>query len=127
MFRIIPQLGVADLDASVRFYTTHLGFVVEESDPPGSAEFVVLAREETQLFLVADTGRGEATQGRIAAAPERGVGIRLYLEVDDAASEYARLLEAGVAMRQALQRSEAEDYTDFVCLDPDGYEIGIYS
>ena len=127
MFRIIPQLGVADVDASVRFYTTHLGFEVEQSDPPGSAEFVVLAREETQLFLAADAIRGEATQGRIATASGRGVGVRLYLEVDDASVEYERLLAAGITMRQELQRSEAEDYTDFVCLDPDGYEIGVYS
>jgi catechol 2,3-dioxygenase-like lactoylglutathione lyase family enzyme len=127
MFQIIPQLTVQDLSRSVEFYTQRLGFTAALSDPPEAPVFVMLEREESRLFLVSEDSREETYQRDDLAGNKRGVGVRLYLEVDDAQALYHALKEAGVSLLRELAYNEREDYTEFSCSDPDGYEIGIYS
>lgn len=126
MFRIVPQLTVHDIQASVRFYTERLGFAVNVSDPPEAPEFVSLEREDATLFLVSESSRSEGLQQDLTAN-RRGVGVRIYLEVDDAAILYQALKTAGAQINRELTTNEEEQYTEFSLLDPDGYEIGIYS
>jgi catechol 2,3-dioxygenase-like lactoylglutathione lyase family enzyme len=127
MFRIVPQLTVSDVARSVAFYTEHLGFTIGQEDPPGEPDFVSLDREEASLFLVSQDSREEQYQIDDLAAHKRGVGVKLFLEVDSASLVCERLRSAGVPILRELARSEAEDYAEFAVVDPDGYEIGIYS
>lgn len=127
MFQIVPQLTVRDLSRSVEFYTQHLGFAAAHSDPPDAPVFVMLEREESRLFLVSEDSREEPYQLDDLANNKRGVGVRLYLEVDDAQEVYRALKEAGVSLLRELAYNEREDYTEFSFSDPDGYEIGVYS
>lgn len=126
MFRIVPQLTVTDIQRSIRFYVEQLGFTVTLEDPPGSPAFVSLEREDVALFLVSDSAQDDpgATSG---AAGRRGNGIRLYFEVDDAAELQAALRRKRVANLGELTFNEAEQYTEFRLLDPDGYDLGVYS
>jgi len=126
MFRIVPQLTVRDVSRSVEFYTGLLGFTVTEADPPDAPEFAALDREEASLFLVSDASR-EALSQPVPGGTPRGVGVRLYLEVDDAVSEHGRLAAAGAQIHRALEQDPGQNYAEFSILDPDGYEIGIFS
>lgn len=127
MFRVVPQLTVKDITLAREFYTSHLGFSVTQEDPAGAAEFVALEREEVALFLVSQASREEPAQVQDLARNKRGVGVRLYFEVDDARQTHDTLRSAGVTINRELTYSQEEDYTEFSILDPDGYEIGIYS
>lgn len=127
MFRIVPQLTVRDVHRSVAFYTGYFGFNVTHEDPPSAPDFVLLEREEASLFLVSEASREEQYQMEELQANKRGVGVRLYLEVDNAQELYNRLKSAGVDILRDITYNEEEDYTEFSLRDPDGYEIGIYS
>jgi hypothetical protein len=58
---------------------------------------------------------------------KRGVGVRIYFEVDDAKEVYAALKAANVPILRDIAHNEEENYTEFSFQDPDGYEIGVYS
>lgn len=127
MFRIVPQLIVNSVTESVKFYEERLGFTTTVLDPPEEPVFASLEREDATLFLVTAGSREEETQVRDLARNKRGVGVRLYLEVDDARIVYEELTSAGVTPLRELAYNESEDYTEFSISDPDGYEIGVYS
>jgi len=48
-------------------------------------------------------------------------------EVDDARAVYDALQNSNVEINREITYNEEEDYTEFSFLDPDGYEIGVYS
>ena len=127
MFSVVPQLTVTDMPRSVKFYRKRLGFEVTHKDPEEKPEFVALEREGVSLFLVSQGSREEPYQLEDLQKNKRGVGIRIYFEVDDAKTEYEALKAASVKIVREIQHNEEEDYTEFSFLDPDGYEIGIYS
>jgi predicted enzyme related to lactoylglutathione lyase len=127
MFRIVPQLTVKDIERSVAFYTNYVGFAVSVLDTPEEPVFASLEREDATLFLVSEGSREEDYQVEDLGANKRGVGVRLYLEVDDARVLYDSMRAAGLVILRELTVNEAEDYTEFSLLDPDGYEIGVYS
>ncbi len=88
---------VNDVDASIAFYTEHLGFHVDSHPGPG---FARLARGDLRLLLNAATGPGGAAQpmpdGR---RPEPGGWNRIQLPVEDLAAEVERLRKAGAHFR----------------------------
>jgi catechol 2,3-dioxygenase-like lactoylglutathione lyase family enzyme len=127
VFRTVPQLTVADIGRSVDFYRERFGFAVVMQDPPESPVFAALEREDASLFLVSEASREEPYQVEDLAAHKRGVGVRLYFEVDDAREVCGLLRDAGVTVLRELAYNEREDYTEFSVADPDGYEIGVYS
>jgi uncharacterized glyoxalase superfamily protein PhnB len=127
MFRIVPQLTVASVKASAAYYQIHFGFEITVADPPDDPVFASLEREDATLFLVSEASREEESHIADLANNKRGVGVRLYLEVDDAREVYDALVSAGVAIFREIAYSEKEEYTEFSVLDPDGYEIGVYS
>lgn len=127
MFRIVPQLTVVDIGRSVEFYRDRFAFDVVMQDPPDAPVFAALEREDMGLFLVSEASREEPYQVEDLAANKRGVGVRLYFEVDDAREVYDALCGAGVSVLREIAYNEREDYTEFSVADPDGYEIGVYS
>jgi catechol 2,3-dioxygenase-like lactoylglutathione lyase family enzyme len=127
MLSVVPQLTVTDMNRSVKFYRKRLGFEVTHKDPEERPEFVALEREGVSLFLVSQASREEPYQVEDLKRNKRGVGVRIYFEVDDAKEVYDVLKAASVPILRDIAHNEEENYTEFSIQDPDGYEIGIYS
>jgi catechol 2,3-dioxygenase-like lactoylglutathione lyase family enzyme len=126
VFRIIPQLTISDMQRSLRFYVDILGFEITASDPEENPHFVTIEKEDSSFFLVTDESREEGKKIALDQN-DRGVGIRLYFEVDDASDLHARLSHAGVSGLGDLVYNTLEEYSEFNLIDPDGYELGFYS
>ena len=86
---------VDDVSAAIDFYTTCLGFTLEQDASPA---FAAVSRDGGRLLL-----SGEGSSGRRPLADGRrqmpGGWNRLHLQVDDLDSEVERLRRAGVRFR----------------------------
>ena len=86
---------VDDVPAAIDFYTTWLGFTLEQDASPA---FAAVSRDGGRLLL-----SGEGSSGRRPLADGRrqmpGGWNRLHLQVDDLDSEVERLRRAGVRFR----------------------------
>jgi catechol 2,3-dioxygenase-like lactoylglutathione lyase family enzyme len=108
MSRISVRYIIDDVPAAVRFYTTLLGFTVEQDASPA---FASVARDGVRLLLSGDgsSGKRPLPDGR---RQESGGWNRLHLELADLAAEVARLRAAGVSFR-----------TDDVVTGPGGAQV----
>jgi catechol 2,3-dioxygenase-like lactoylglutathione lyase family enzyme len=89
---------VDDVQASVDWYTRHLGFELLTSAAPAFAD---LARGQMRLLLSGRT----SSAGRPmpdGAEPVPGGWNRIHIVVEDLASEVARLRAAGVSFRNDI-------------------------
>ena len=91
---------VDDVEVTVAFYVTHLGFAVEMHPGPG---FGMLSNGNLRLLLNRPAGGGGAgvsmPDGR---APAPGGWNRFQLTVDDLAGTVERLRNAGCAFRNEI-------------------------
>jgi catechol 2,3-dioxygenase-like lactoylglutathione lyase family enzyme len=89
---------VDDVETAIAFYTTHFGFSVRSSYPPGFAEIV---RGNLRLLLSGPTSSaGRAMpDGRV---PGPGGWNRIHLIVSDIAGEVERLRTAGLTFRNDI-------------------------
>jgi lactoylglutathione lyase len=108
------EIFPADLDATVAFYVSVLGFelVRDERDQPSA--YVALARDTVQV--------GAAARPEV---PDRGqrrpvTGVELVLEVDDLDQDYARVIAARWPLAEDLA-DRPWGLRDFRVLDPSGY------
>lgn len=87
---------IDDVPAAVKFYTTHLGFTLEQDASPA---FATVTRDGLRLLL-----SGEGSSGRRAmpdgTRPVPGGWNRIQLQVADLAAEVKRLRAAGVKFRR---------------------------
>ena len=97
MSRVSVRYIIEDVPAAVRFYTTLLGFAVEQDASPA---FAAVVRDGVRLLLSGDgsSGKRPLPDGRRQLA---GGWNRVHLEVADLAAEVARLREAGVTFRMS--------------------------
>ncbi len=89
---------VGDVDASVDFYTRHLGFTLRMSAAPAFADVV---RGQLRLLLSGPT----SSAGRPmpdGAVPSPGGWNRIHLIVGDIAAEVERLRGAGLTFRNDI-------------------------
>jgi catechol 2,3-dioxygenase-like lactoylglutathione lyase family enzyme len=89
---------VADVEAAVAFYTTHLGFSIRTAVLPAFADVV---RGNLRLLLSGP----ESSAGRPmpdGRRPEPGGWNRIHLIVDDLAAEVERLRGEGVPFRNEV-------------------------
>jgi catechol 2,3-dioxygenase-like lactoylglutathione lyase family enzyme len=89
---------VDDVEASMAFYTTHLGFTVLSKALPAFAD---VTRGDLRLLLSGP----ESSAGRPmpdGRRPGPGGWNRIHLIVDDLAAEVARLQAAGVRFRNDI-------------------------
>ncbi|MCB2411709.1 VOC family protein [Demequina sp. TTPB684] len=106
------ELFPADLDASVDFYVSVLGFEVAKDDRPGGGRYVWLRRDAVGLGLM--------ERGRTESAPSASpVAVEIVLEVDDVTAERDRVVAAGAELADDLV-TRPWGLTDFRLYDPDG-------
>jgi catechol 2,3-dioxygenase-like lactoylglutathione lyase family enzyme len=95
MSRLSVRYMIDDVPAAVRFYTTLLGFTLEQDASPA---FASVERDGVRLLLSGDgsSGKRPLPDGRQQVP---GGWNRVHLEVADLAAEVARLRAAGVSFR----------------------------
>ncbi|MDQ1457660.1 MAG: hypothetical protein QOH28_3280 [Actinomycetota bacterium] len=134
--RLVPELDVADLRASLDFYVDLLGFRVLYERP--AERFAYLDLDEAELMLEEAAGPGR----RFRTAPLRqpfGRGVNFQLAVRDVDAIYRRVLAAGSRPVVEIEERWYEVEVDltnggtvrstrteagnrqFVVADPDGY------
>lgn len=118
---IIPSLAVADIAASVRFYTETLGFTNGYTFPDDSG---------TPIHGSVKLGDAEIMFGRIDPAnahdqPPLGRGFALYATVDDDQdidALFAHAKKAGATVTQE-PADQFWGHRDWAVTDPDGYVV----
>jgi uncharacterized glyoxalase superfamily protein PhnB len=117
-----PILAVADIDASIAFYTRALGFEHGFSmpDDTGSVSLASVRLGDAEIML----GLADAF-----VAPEyrnlRGIGVQVYIELpDDIDIEvlYQQALDNAVNITEPITERAWGDHA-FTILDPDGYNL----
>ena len=111
---------VDDVEASVAFYTTHLGFRPLTSALPAFAD---VARGDLRLLLSGPTSSGGRTlpDGR---RPAPGGWNRIHLIVEDLASEVERLRKAGLSFRSDIVTGPGG--SQIVLDDPSGNPVELF-
>ena len=98
MSKVSIRYMIDDVPAAVKFYTTHLGFAVEQDSSPA---FASVTRDGVRLLL-----SGEESSGRRAMPdgrnPVPGGWNRIHIQVDDLATEVKRLRDAGLKFRNDI-------------------------
>lgn len=117
--KLIPSLGVSDIERSLGFYRTFFGFeLVDSYDEEGRMAWCWLRTGSADLML-----QQLGADQQIRLAPAIGQSWVIYLRVDDLESTHARLGEGGFPVSVI---SETEyDTREFFLPDPDGYELWI--
>jgi len=111
---------VDDVDASIAFYTTHLGFTLLSSAAPAFAEIVL---GDLRLLLSgpnSSAGR-PMPDGR---QPGPGGWNRIHLLVDDLAAEVDRLRAEGVPLRSDIVKGPGG--RQIVLDDPSGNPVELF-
>jgi catechol 2,3-dioxygenase-like lactoylglutathione lyase family enzyme len=105
---VVPILSVADLQASIEYYSSVLGFDVawQWGDPPYLAS---MCKDSVELNL------SQADAGDLAIS-------KVYFQVIDVDSYYERVTAAGASVDVALDE-RPYGMRDFRILDPSGNEL----
>jgi catechol 2,3-dioxygenase-like lactoylglutathione lyase family enzyme len=91
---------VDDVDAAIRFYTEHLGFIVTMHPGPG---FALVSRDDLRLLLSAPGGGGGAGRDMPDGRhPQPGGWNRIQIEVEDLAQIVAALKQTGARFRNDI-------------------------
>jgi len=111
---------VDDVEASLAFYTTHLGFSVLTSALPAFAD---VARGDLRLLLSGPKSSAGRTlpDGR---QPVPGGWNRIHLIVEDLASEVERLRNAGLSFRSEIVSGPGG--SQIVLDDPSGNPVELF-
>jgi len=111
---------VDDVEASMAFYTTHLGFSVLTSALPAFAD---VARGDLRLLLSGPKSSAGRTlpDGR---QPAPGGWNRIHLIVEDLASEVERLRNAGLSFRSDIVTGPGG--SQIVLDDPSGNPVELF-
>lgn len=121
--KIVPELDVANLAASLRFYVDLAGFRILYDRP--EARFAFLDLDGAHLMLEEAAGPGR----RFRTAPLEhpyGRGMNLQIEVADAVALWLRMRDAATIIVPQEERWYRKDdgevgVCQFVVADPDGY------
>lgn len=111
---------VADVDAAVDFYTTHLGFTVRMSAAPAFAD-VTRGRLRLLLSGPASSAGRPMPDGTV---PVPGGWNRIHLIVGDIAAEVERLRAAGVSFRNDIVKGPGGQ--QILLEDPSGNVVELF-
>jgi PhnB protein len=123
MKNIIPTLAVADIDASVRFYTKILGFDIG---------FTLPGEDGKLIHASVQRGNSSLMFGRVDASNRHdqdplGRGVVLYATVadnEDIDAYFQRVRDAGATVVQE-PTDQFWGHRDWGITDPDGYLLFI--
>ena len=111
---------VDDVQASIDFYTSHLGFEVRMSAAPAFAD---VARGNLRLLLSGP--RSSAGQPMAdGEVPGPGGWNRIHFVVDDLDAEVARLRAAGLTFRNEVVRGPGG--SQILLVDPSGNLVELF-
>jgi catechol 2,3-dioxygenase-like lactoylglutathione lyase family enzyme len=111
---IIPQLRTTDMDASVRFYTEKLGFVLEFRHQ----DFYAGLRAGSQLIHL----KLVDTQDPSIPYVDDGGHLHLYIGVDGVAAFAEQLKANGVSLVRDVEET-SWDTREFVVQDDQGHTL----
>jgi glyoxylase I family protein len=111
---------VKDVDASVAFYTKHLGFALKQQFGPAIA---ILARDELTLWVAGPTASASRPMpdGRV---PEPGGWNRFVLEVRELAEVVETLRKEGARFRNDIV--DGPGGRQILCEDPSGNVVELF-
>ena len=120
--RMVPELTVTDVSASLYFYADILGFdiMIRRSNP----DFAYISFGEAQLMLEQYHAEGWNTAELIRPL---GRGVNFQIEVDDIEQVLARAQAHGLTLYRALRDNDYKTgettacQREFLIQDPDGY------
>jgi predicted enzyme related to lactoylglutathione lyase len=112
------ELFPVDIDRSVDFYTSVLGFKVDADKRDSSHPYASLRRDGVVIGLSPRPSSGPQEYRRPPT------GVEVVLEVDDLDAEYESVRQAGGEVTEGLRR-QPWGLTDFRICDPDGYYLRI--
>jgi catechol 2,3-dioxygenase-like lactoylglutathione lyase family enzyme len=112
--RIIPQLRTTDLPASIRFYTTRLGFALEFQHE----DFYAGLRAGNQVVHLKQVDEVDPS----IAYVQREEHFHLYLETDDVVATAERLRDAGVHLERDVHAT-AWQTRELVIRDDQGHTL----
>ena len=111
---------VDDVEASVAFYTTHLGFEPLTNAAPAFAD---VARGSLRLLLSGDRSSAGRPMSD-GAKPGPGGWNRIHRRFDDLAAEVARLREAGLTFRNEMVVGPGG--SQILLVDPSGNLVELF-
>ncbi len=111
---------VDDVDAAIGFYTSHLGFDLEQQF---GAAMAILARDDLRLWVAGPQASASQAMpdGR---RPQAGGWSRFVLSVDNLEGLVARLRAAGVEFRNDVVTGPGG--SQILCEDPSGNPIELF-
>ena len=117
--KLIPSLGVCDIDRSVTFYRQCFGFAMEDSyEVEGRLNWCWLKAGGADLMLQQLTADQQITlQSAI------GQSWVIYIRPDDIKATHARLKKAGFPVSDISTAPYGA--SEFFVTDPDGYELWV--
>jgi catechol 2,3-dioxygenase-like lactoylglutathione lyase family enzyme len=117
--KLIPSLGVSDIDRSAAFYRGFFGFeVVDSYDEDGRMAWCWLRAQGAELML-----QQLSADQQIRLNPAIGQSWVVYVRVDDLDALHAKLRRGGFPASEIAQTSYGT--REFFVPDPDGYELWI--
>ena len=114
-----PGFTVNDIQASIKWYTEVLGFVLKE---PWMNNGVMMGGEIRAGSVSLYLGQDDFAKGRDRV---KGVGVRLYCDTAQDLDQLARDIEARGGKLDHPPQTQAWGTRDFGITDPDGYKITI--
>jgi len=111
---------IDDVPVAIKFYTTHLGFEVEQDVSPA---FASVTRDGVRLLLSGKTssGRRAMSDGR---EPVPGGWNRIQIQVEDLAAEVKRLGDAGLKFRNDIITGPGG--SQIILDDPSGNPVELF-
>jgi len=111
---------VKDVESAVKFYTTSLGFELEQQFGPAMA----IVRKGSMKLWLAGPPSSAAQAMPDGRKPEPGGWNRFVLQVDDISATVAQLKKDGVTFRNDFVKGPGG--TQILCEDPSGNAIELF-
>ena len=118
LLQVVPFLGVADMDRSVRFYIDELGFTMKHQwTPDGKLRWCWLTRGGASIMLQ-EYLAGRCPEGAL------GQGVSLCFQCEDAIALYHEFRARGIDAKEPFV---GNSMWVTVLSDPDGYKLDFES